>query len=148
VKNPLLLVLAVVVLLAAVLLVGRPPVSRTMPIKGYLDLISLSDEQKQKVEVIRKDFLPKVSQIRQELRTKRLQLNDMIFSTEPDVEAIDDKTKEIADLQAKLEKEVIDHILQEKEILTIDQQRQFREIIKKEFEKGGLGVHGERGRPD
>jgi len=52
--------------------------------------------------------------------------------------------KAIADLQAKLEKEVINHILQEKEILTLDQQRQFHEIIKKEFEKGGLGIHGER----
>jgi len=38
---------------------------------------------------------------------------------------------------------VIDHILQEKEILSPDQKRQFYEIIRNEFERGGLGIHGE-----
>jgi Spy/CpxP family protein refolding chaperone len=60
------------------------------------------------------------------------------------MKAIEDTSREISDLQMKLEREVIDHILQEKEILTPEQQRYFYEIIKKEFEKGGLGVHGER----
>ena len=113
------------------------------PVRGYLDMIDLTAQQKQKVEEMRKSFLPRVGNIRLELRRKRLHLNDLIFAPIPDMKAIEDIGKEIEGLQTRLEKEVIEHILQEKEILTPEQQRQFHEIVKREFEKGGLGVHGE-----
>jgi len=145
-KNPLALLLAVVALLSVGLLVNNLLIAKPKPVRGYLDMVSLSDEQKQKVEKIRQEFLPKVARIRQELRGKRLQLNDMIFSSNPDMKTIEDKTREIASLQTDLEKEVVNHILQEKEILTPEQKRQFYEIIKNEFQKGGLGVHGEQDR--
>jgi Spy/CpxP family protein refolding chaperone len=114
------------------------------PVKGYLDLIELNQEQRKKVEEIRKDFLPRVERIRWELRQKRLYLNDLIFAPNPDMKAVENITLDISNLQAKLEREVINHILQEKEILTPEQKKQFCEIIKEEFEKGGLGVHGEK----
>lgn len=145
-KSPLGLLLAVVVLLTAGLLISRLMVSKPEPVRGYLDQIALSDDQKQRVEDIRKDFLPKVAHIREELRKARLQLNDLIFASNPDLKAIEDKTREIATLQTELEREVVNHILQEKAILTFEQKRQFYEIIKKEFQKGGLGLHGEQGR--
>jgi Spy/CpxP family protein refolding chaperone len=148
-KSAAALLLITAVIIAAGAIVSRPLLHKTAPqekksVKGYLDMIDLNAEQKLKVEAIRKDFLPEVDHIRQELREKRLQLNDLIFASKPDMVAIDDKARQIADLQAKLEKEVINHILQEKEILTPDQQEQLHEIIKEEFEKGGLGIHGER----
>jgi hypothetical protein len=58
---------------------------------------------------------------------------------------IEEKSNEISALQAKLEREVIDHILQEKELLSPEQKREFYQVIRSEFDKGGLGVHGERG---
>jgi len=142
------MLIAVIIFVAGIVAV-RPLFNKMVhqekkPLRGYLDMIDLNAEQKHRVEEIRKDFLPKVDYIRKELREKRLELNDLIFALKPDMKAIDDKTSEIADLQIKLEKEVINHILQEKETLTPDQQKQFHEIIDKEFTKGGLGVHGER----
>ena len=75
----------------------------------------------------------------------RLQLNDLLFAEVPDMKTIAEKSSEISALQAKLEREVIDHILQEKEFLSPEQKRDFYQVIRNEFDKGGLGVHGERG---
>jgi Spy/CpxP family protein refolding chaperone len=148
-RSPAVLLLIAVIIFIAGIVASGPLLNNMFlqgekPVRGYLDMIDLTDEQKQKVEEIRKDFLPKVTYMRQELRGKRLQLNDLIFASKPDLKAIDDKTREIAGLQSEVEKKVVDHILQEKELLNPEQRRQFYEIIKKEFGKGGLGVHDER----
>ncbi len=116
-------------------------------IQGYLDLIpSLAVDQKKKLEDIRKVFLPKVGQIREDLRSKRRVLADLLFSDVIDKPAIAQKMEEITALQIKLEEEVIDHILEEKMLLTPEQRRQFYQIIIDQFRGGGLGVHGVGGR--
>lgn len=138
----LILLSAIVIIQLVVRLIAR---IRQKPIRGYLDLIALTKEQKRQVEDIRRDFLPKVDGIRQSLLRNRLQLNDLLFAESPDLKVIAEKSDEISALQAKLEREVIDHILQEKELLSPEQKREFYQVIRNEFEKGGLGVHGERG---
>lgn len=127
-----------------ILLASRFIGVRRKPIRGYLDLIKLSEGQRQQVEEIRRDFLPRVEGIRQALRRRRLELNDLLFAEPPDRKAIEDKSIDIAQLQTQLEKEVIEHILQEKELLAPEQRSQFYDVIRSEFEKGGLGVHGEQ----
>ncbi len=139
----LILLSAIIIIQLAVRLIAR---MRQKPIRGYLDLIALTNEQKRQVEDIRGDFLPKVEEIRQSLRQKRLQLNDLLFAESLDMKTIAEKSNEISGLQTKLEREVIDHILQEKELLSPEQKKEFYRVIRKEFEKGGLGVHGERGK--
>jgi hypothetical protein len=142
-KNIFLILLsAIIIIQIAVRLIAR---IRQKPIRGYLDLIALTKEQKRQVDEIRKDFLPKVEGIRQSLLRNRLQLNDLLFAESPNLKMIAEKSNEISTLQAKLEREVIDHILQEKELLSTEQKREFYRVIRNEFEKGGLGVHGERG---
>jgi Spy/CpxP family protein refolding chaperone len=138
----LALLSAIVIIQLAVRMIAR---IRQKPIRGYLDLIALTKEQKQQVEEIRKDFLPKVKEIRQALLRNRLQLNDLLFAEVPDLKSIAEKSNEISALQAKLEQEVIDHILQEKMLLSPEQKKEFYRVIRNEFEKGGLGVHGESG---
>ena len=141
-KDILLILLSAIVLIQlAVRLYAR---MRQKPIRGYLDLITLSEHQKRQVEDIRRDFLPKVAGIRQSLRDNRLRLNELLFAETPDTKLIAEKSNEISALQAKLEQEVIDHILQEKELLSPEQKKEFYQVIRNEFEKGGLGVHGER----
>jgi Spy/CpxP family protein refolding chaperone len=140
-KDLLLIFLSLIVI---ILFASRFIGVRRKPIRGYLDLIKLSEKQKRQVEDIRRDFLPRVAGIRQALRQRRLELNDLLFAEPPDLQAIEGKSRDISKLQAQLEREVIEHIIQEKELLAPEQRRQFYEIIKKEFEKGGLGVHSER----
>jgi len=141
VKDLLLILLSLTVI---ALLASRFVRVRRKPIRGYLDLIKLSEGQKQQVEDIRRDFLPRVAEIRQALRQNRLELNDLLFTEPSDMQAIEGKSRDISNLQTQLEKEVIDHILQEKELLSPEQKRQFYDVIRGEFEKGGLGVHGEQ----
>jgi len=141
-KDFLLILLSAIVLIQlSVRLYAR---MRQKPIRGYLDLITLTEEQKRQVEDIRRDFLPKVAGIRQSLRDNRLKLNDLLFSEAPDEKLIAEKSNEISALQARLEQEVIDHILQEKNLLSPEQKKEFYQVIRGEFEMGGLGVHGER----
>lgn len=141
-KDIFLILLSVIV--GAQLIVRLVSIRRQKPIRGYLDLIALTKDQKRQVEDIRRDFLPKVEGIRQSLRRNRLKLNDLLFADSQDMKAIGEKSGEISELQSELEREVIDHILLEKELLSPEQQREFYRVIQKEFEKGGLGVHGEQ----
>jgi Spy/CpxP family protein refolding chaperone len=127
-----------------VFLINRFRVIRRKPIRGYLDLIELTKDQKRQVEEIRKGFLPEVAGVRQALRQKRLELSDLLFAEDPDMRAIEAKSTDITFLQRELERKVIDHILQEKELLSPGQRGQFYEVLKREFDKGGLGVHGEQ----
>jgi hypothetical protein len=45
-----------------------------------------------------------------------------------------------------MENEVIEHILEEKELLSPSQKRKFYDIIVQQFASGGLGVHNVKGR--
>jgi len=111
-------------------------------IKGYLDLIpDLSQQQRARVQEIRQSFLPKIHGIRQNLRRERAELARVLFSEPINRNKIYEVAKQILDHQAELEREVIEHILEEQELLTPSQKRKFYEIIVEQFASGGLGVH-------
>jgi Spy/CpxP family protein refolding chaperone len=121
--------------------------SRVQNIQGYLDLIpDLAEEQRRQVQEIRRVFLPRVAKIRQDLYLKRAELADLLFADSPDRERIFQAADQILYHQSELEHEVIDHILEERQILTPAQERRFYTIIVDQFGSGGLGVHDVKGR--
>jgi Spy/CpxP family protein refolding chaperone len=121
--------------------------SRVQNIQGYLDLMpDLADEQRRQVQEIRRVFLPKVASIRQNLYLRRSELADLLFAEPPDRERIFQAADQILHHQSELEHEVIDHILEERQILTPAQERRFYTIIVDQFGSGGLGVHDVKGR--
>jgi Spy/CpxP family protein refolding chaperone len=138
-------------LLAAAVLYGIYTYSRqnrtnASKVKGYLDLIpDLSREQRERVQEVRRTFLPKVHEIRQNLRRERAELAKLLFSEPTDRNGIYDVAKQVLEHQAELEREVIEHILEEKDLLTPSQKKKFHEIIAKQFSTGGLGVHDVKG---
>ena len=116
-------------------------------IVGYLDLIpDLSEVQRNQVQEIRRVFLPKVDKIRQSLYTKRVELADLLFIEPADREKIYAVAEQILHHQSELENEVIEHILEERELLSPSQKRKFYDIIVQQFASGGLGVHDVKGR--
>jgi Spy/CpxP family protein refolding chaperone len=116
-------------------------------IKGYLDLIpDLSKEQRDRVQEIRRTFLPRVHGIRENLRRERAELARLLFSEPTDRNEIDQVAEQILNHQSDLEREVIEHILEEQELLTPSQKKKFYEIIVEQFSSGGLGVHDVRGK--
>jgi Spy/CpxP family protein refolding chaperone len=120
---------------------------RAKNVKGYLDLIpDLTGKQRDQVQEIRLTFLPKVEGIRQNLCQRRIELARLLFAEPSDREKIYAFAERILSDQAELEREVIEHILEEKELLTPPQKRKFCEIIMDQFSSGGLGVHDVKGR--
>ena len=137
----------VAIALAAAYLYVRRFRSRTANIKGYLDLIpDLTEEQRALVQEIRGTFLPRVSQIRENLRRERAELAKLLFADPPDMSNIHAVARQILLHQSDLENEVIEHILEEQDLLTPSQKRRFYEIIVEQFSSGGLGVHDVRGK--
>lgn len=111
-------------------------------ITGYLDLIpDLTDEQRERVQEIRRVFLPRVETIRGNMRTNRAELAELLFDEPSDRAEIDAVAARIMGHQRELEREVIEHILEEKELLSPAQRRKFHDIIVEQFSSGGLGVH-------
>jgi Heavy-metal resistance len=130
------------IILAAVYIGLKRKPEKGEPVKGYLDLISgLSQGQRLQVQEIRRTFLPRVEGIRQQLRLKRTELADLLFAEPAERPAIDTVADEILRCQLKLEREVIEHILEEKNLLSVSQRRKFYQIIVDQFSAGGLGVH-------
>lgn len=130
------------IILAAFYLGLKRKRERGGTIKGYLDLIpDLSQEQRLQVQEIRRTFLPRVEGIREQLRSKRAELADLLFAEPAERPAIELVADEILRHQSELEREVIEHILDEKEILSASQRRKFYRIIMDQFSAGGLGVH-------
>jgi len=116
--------------------------------RGYLDLIpDLSREQRERVQEIRETFLPRVQKIRENLRLERAELARLLFEEPPDRSGISALAGKILLHQSELENAVIEHILEEQELLAPSQKRKFYEIIVEQFSSGGLGVHDVRGKP-
>lgn len=121
--------------------------SSKVAIKGYLDLIpDLTEDQRAQVQEIRRTFLPRVAQIRENLRRERGELAKLLFADPPDRHRIHAIARQILSHQSELEREVIEHILEERDMLSPSQQRKFYEIIVEQFSTGGLGVHDIRGK--
>ena len=121
--------------------------NRSQKIEGYLDLIAdLTQQQKSQVQEIRRVFLPRVANIRQNLYMERAELAKLLFAEPPDRERIRGVADMILQHQSELENEVIEHILEERQILTPQQERKFYSIIVEQFGTGGLGVHDVKGR--
>ncbi len=111
-------------------------------IKGYMDLIpDLSEEQRRRVQEIRLSFMPHVEKIRQELCNNRISLARALFSEPIDKKRVHLIVQSILDCQSQLELQVIEHILEEKTLLSPEQQRSFYDVILQQFSHGGLGVH-------
>jgi Spy/CpxP family protein refolding chaperone len=137
----------VVIILAAIYFYLKWYRGGAANIKGYLDLIpDLTEQQRALVQDIREVFLPKVEDIRQNMRSKRAELAELLFDESADRSEIYALVEQIIGYQSQLEREVIEHILEEKEILTATQKRKFYQIIVEQFASGGLGVHDLRAR--
>jgi len=140
-------IIIMAIILAVIYSILKKKRTEQANIRGYLDLIpDLTETQKSQVESIRRSFLPRVEETRKDLCIKRAKLADLLFSEPIDRSKINETYREILRYQSELESDVIDHILEEKELLSPSQQKRFYEIIVDQFSSGGLGVHDVKGR--
>ena len=105
---------------------GRPDMHMNI-IKQELDL---SEEQIKEFESQAKRFKEETEPILDSLRAKRKDLMNEIATEEPNRDKLDKLTEEIGALQAALHKKTIVHLLEEKSLLTPEQQQKFFSLLK------------------
>ncbi|MCB4792551.1 MAG: Spy/CpxP family protein refolding chaperone [Elusimicrobia bacterium] len=102
-------------------------------------MLNLSEEQALYMEKDRKALQDTINPLKDELKAKRAELFAMLDSDSIDNSKVDKLIGEISVLQMKIEKNVVDHSLNIRKQLTPEQQKKFKEFLKKGFEKMSRG---------
>lgn len=100
------------------------------PQDGLRRELGLSEEQAARFTVLREAFQTNLARIRPTLQGKREELAQLLAAPDPDRARIEAVVAEINSLQAELQKQVIQHLLDEKKVLTPAQQQKFLTIIR------------------
>ena len=120
---------------------------KTAPFNSEL---SLDSGQRGRMRDLRKSFMNETAPIRHTLTLKRAELASLLASAGTDRASLEQKLREINDLQLKMQTAVIDQLLKERESLTPEQQRRYADIISSRLcqdpLRGGRGPRGYRGR--
>ena len=81
--------------------------------RGY---VNLTEEQQNQLGKAHQGFYDETSELRNDIRAKRAELNALLNSSDPDAEQAKALQKEISDLRAKLAQERINFALEERKI--------------------------------
>lgn len=97
---------------------------------GFLDLsqLNLSDEQKQKVKDMRSQNASQAHQVRQDIKTKRMELRDLMFDPTSNEAQIRMAGKQLNELQGKLEDITVNDFLNIRSVLTAEQKQKLSEL--------------------
>lgn len=98
--------------------------------------LSLDPRQRGKMRRLRQSFQEETSPMRTSLITKREELVTLLNSETLDRSAIEQKVKEINEVQYQIQEAVIDNLLEEKTYLNPRQQKRYGEFICSELCQG------------
>jgi Spy/CpxP family protein refolding chaperone len=93
-----------------------------------LSILGLSDEQKEKIQGLRKTLAPNARKIRLELKNKRDELRSLMFDPSASDSALKAKQKEVHKAQEQLENLQLDDFLQMRSVLTPEQRQKLPEL--------------------
>jgi Spy/CpxP family protein refolding chaperone len=107
------------------------------PLHQQLDV---SGEQWKKIEPQLKQFRESAQSVARQIGRFRSEVLDLIAMPTPDRDAITAKQEKIRTCQRKMQDMVVDHLLAEKEILTVEQGEQLTALLR-EHSSGDRGGH-------
>lgn len=96
-----------------------------------LEELSLSKEQKEKIKNIHFNNEKMAEEIKSKIKIKEIELREILLEEKPDIKKIENKIKEIGDLNTELRILKIRNFFQIKEILTKEQWEKFKQIVSK-----------------
>ena len=99
--------------------------------------LTLSGEQRARIEAGRDRFLKALDEIREKIIARHLELIDLIATDPTDQQAIEAKFQAIHSLQQSMQRVVVDHLLEDRQTLTPDQQARFFAILKSRIRAQG-----------
>lgn len=100
--------------------------------------LSLSPDQMQEIKTLSHSFHVQSDSISQLLTNQRTKLVKLLSNEQPDNQKLDQILEDINQLQADLQKNVINYLIKEKETLTPEQQVKFFNIIQDRLTKEAL----------
>ena len=115
---------------------GKKGISTTGGPSPLINGLSLDNRQRGKMRRLRQSFQEETSPMRNSLITKREELVTLLNSEELDRSAIEQKLKEINQVQFQIQEAVIDNLLEEKASLNPQQQKRYGEFICSELCQG------------
>jgi Spy/CpxP family protein refolding chaperone len=116
--------------------------TRFVPLKVYgqaLRQLQLSKEQKSRLSSSMKEASVQIAGLRDQIRKHRLEIVDLLASAHPNPETIELKRREIASLQQEIQKLILKRILENKEVLSADQQERLFAYLKSSVQEGMKG---------
>lgn len=113
------------------LLGGSQPPELKGPLFLHLDL---TPHQLSRFKAERDQFRAQLQELGQGIKTKQIELVDLLGAEAPDRQAIEGKQQEIQRLQTVVQDRVIAHFLQESAILNPAQRARFLQLIKARIE--------------
>ena len=106
-----------------------------------LEKLNLTPEQQAHMEAARDGFFEQIRELRRAVREQHDVLTSLMSAAEPDRQAIELELSEIARLRGQMDRHVVEHFLDVKQILEPEQHEAFNEMIHRAFSRGGRG-HG------
>lgn len=91
--------------------------------------LELSPELRESLRHIHEEFSPVIRDIRDRLRKERHDLLELLVVEDSDSLAIEEKLRRIGKFQLEIEREVVHRLFREKEMLPLEQRRQFLEMM-------------------
>jgi Spy/CpxP family protein refolding chaperone len=91
--------------------------------------LQLTPEQKEEVDRSHEVLRGRMAPLQKSAHSARLELMDLVAQPQPNKQAIEAKIAEIARLQESIQREVVDHLLRIKPVLSEEQQQRLGETI-------------------
>jgi Spy/CpxP family protein refolding chaperone len=112
---------------------------------GVLKRLNLTPDQEMQITEARGKMIELVRELRHELKQENRVLTELMVAPEPDREAITVQLSRVTSLREKMDRHVVEHFLNTKQLLAPDQHEAFNEMIHRAFSHGGPGRGGHGG---
>ncbi len=107
--------------------------------------LDVGEEQWERIEPRMRAFQEKRHAIADRIHRHRQSLIDAIASDDPDMERINEHKQRIHQSQKEMQRHVIEHLLEQKQLLTEAQQNKLFELMRQRSSRPGAGVWMGRG---
>jgi Spy/CpxP family protein refolding chaperone len=118
------------------------------PVEGgklrWMNKLNLSEEQKQKLQAIRAQYKEQISQRKQAVRQVTQQLRDLMVSN-ASAEEIRAKHQQVQQLRQQLEEVSFESMLATREVMRLDQRRQYAQLMEQRRQDANNPMENQRG---
>ncbi len=111
---------------------------------NWMAQLNLSQEQKQKLQAIRSQYKDQISQRKQAVRQITQQLRDLIASN-ASAEEIRAKHQQVQGLRQQLEDVSFESMLATREVMTLDQRKQYAQVMEQRRKDSYNPMENKRG---